>query len=532
MAGFKQVQEPRMAGFKRKTSTEESLQYIRQSLKSEEMDHLEGTHFDILIPHVFVTLGASGDLAKKKIYPTLWWLFRDNLLPKPTAFVGYARSKLTVEQLREKCNPYMKVNPDETEKYEEFWKLNHYVTGTYSSQKDFELLNRELQKYEQGHTAHRLFYLALPPSVFESVTVHIRSVCMGKKGWTRIIIEKPFGHDSASSQKLSDHLASLFSEEQLYRIDHYLGKEMVQNLMTLRFGNRIFNPTWNRDNIASVQITFKEPFGTQGRGGYFDEFGMIRDVMQNHLLQILSLVAMEKPASCHPDDIRNEKVKVLRCIKELQLDQVVLGQYVGDPNADDAEARLSYLDDPTVPPGSNTPTFALAVLKINNERWDGVPFILRCGKALNERKAEVRVQYQDVPGDIFDGKAKRNELVIRVQPGEALYIKMMTKSPGITFDMEETELDLTYGNRYKDLKLPDAYERLILDVFCGSQMHFVRNDELHEAWRIFTPLLHRIEKENVQPLPYKYGSRGPKEADDLAKQNNFAYYGSYKWIKP
>lgn len=245
------------------------------------------------------------------------------------------------------------------------------------------------------------------------------------RGWNRIIVEKPFGKDADSSKQLSDHLAKLFTEEQLYRIDHYLGKEMVQNLMTIRFGNKIFSPTWNRENIASVLITFKEPFGTGGRGGYFDEFGIIRDVMQNHLLQILSLVAMEKPASCLPDDIRNEKVKVLKSIDAVELKDVVLGQYVGDPNAE-GDAKLGYLgelhifynqnlwislepllnlkhfvvflDDPTVPAGSNTPTYALAVLHIKNERWDGVPFILRCGKALNERKAEVRIQYHDVAG--------------------------------------------------------------------------------------------------------------------------------------
>ncbi|XP_015112695.1 glucose-6-phosphate 1-dehydrogenase isoform X1 [Diachasma alloeum] len=518
-----------MAKPQRRASTEESLQIIRQSLKRDEMDRLEGTHFYGHTPHTFITLGASGDLAKKKIYPTLWWLFRDNLLPKTTTFFGYARSKLTLKELRDKCHQYMKVKPGEEDRYEKFWQLNYYTAGSYDSEEDFAALNRELEKCEIGSEANRLFYLALPPSVFEPVTVHIRNTCMAQKGWTRIIIEKPFGRDAPTSERLSNHLASLFHEEQLYRIDHYLGKEMVQNLMTLRFGNRIFNPTWNRDNIASVHITFKEPFGTQGRGGYFDEFGIIRDVMQNHLLQIMSLVAMEKPASCCPNDIRNEKVKVLKCIKPLELDDVILGQYVGDPEAEDPEARLGYLDDPTVPPNSTTPTFAMAALKINNERWDGVPFILKCGKALNERKAEVRVQYLDVPGDIFDGKAKRNELVIRVQPGEALYIKMMTKTPGITFDMEETELDLTYGRRYKDLKLPDAYERLILDVFCGSQMHFVRSDELSEAWRIFTPLLHRIEAEKIPPIPYKHKSRGPKEADEMAKKNNFMYYGSYKW---
>ncbi|XP_030748343.1 glucose-6-phosphate 1-dehydrogenase isoform X2 [Sitophilus oryzae] len=524
-------------------NSEVCLALYRKSLKSKDMDH-DGTHFDGQYPHVFVTLGASGDLARKKIYPTLWWLYRDNLLPSNTHFFGYARSKTTINDIKTKCEPYMKVKPGEEERYAEFWKLNHYVSGNYNVRTDFEKLNQELSQFEKGAVANRLFYLALPPSVFEEVTILIRNSCMGEKGWNRIIIEKPFGRDLASSQRLSDHLASLFTESQIYRIDHYLGKEMVQNLMTLRFGNRIFGPTWNRDNIASIQISFKEPFGTQGRGGYFDEFGIIRDIMQNHLLQILTLVAMEKPASCLPDDIRNEKVKVLKSIKSLELHDVVLGQYVADPEGE-GEAKLGYLDDPTVPKGSLTPTYAAAVLRINNERWDGVPFILKCGKALNERKAEVRIQFEDVPGDIFDGKPKRNELVIRVQPGEALYVKLMVKTPGMAFDMEETELDLTYGHRYAEqsnckedhmgkcytVKLPDAYERLILDVFCGSQMHFVRSDELHEAWRIFTPLLHEIESGGVKPIPYVFGSRGPKEADELLMKNNFTYTGSYKWYK-
>lgn len=493
------------------------------------MDH-DGTHFDGQYPHIFVILGASGDLARKKIYPTLWWLYRDNLLPSITHFIGYARSKTTIQEIKSKCEPYMKVKLGEERKYEDFWNLNSYMSGQYDSRTDFEKLNQDIHLFEKGPVANRLFYLALPPSVFEEVTVFIKNTCMGEKGWTRVIIEKPFGRDLESSQKLSDHLASLFTEQQIYRIDHYLGKEMVQNLMTLRFGNRIFSPTWNRDNIASIQISFKEPFGTQGRGGYFDEFGIIRDIMQNHLLQILTLVAMEKPATCQPDDIRNEKVKVLKGIKPLELSDVVLGQYVANPEMD-GEGKTGYLDDPTVPNDSVTSTYAAAVLRINNERWDGVPFILKCGKALNERKAEVRIQFEDVPGDIFDGKPKRNELVIRVQPGEALYVKLMVKTPGMAFDMEETELDLTYGHRYANVKLPDAYERLILDVFCGSQMHFVRSDELSEAWRIFTPLLHKIEKEKIKPIPYLFGSRGPKEADELLKQNNYNYTGSYKWYK-
>ncbi|CAB0018086.1 unnamed protein product [Nesidiocoris tenuis] len=507
----------------------ESLSLIRRSLRSQSM-LTDGTQFEGNAFHSFVIFGASGDLAKKKTYPTVWWLFRDGLLPSDIVFIGYARSNLSIQELKERCRPYMKVQPNEEQQYEEFWKLNHYVSGTYTKRDDFESLNKQITALEPAAGANRIFYLALPPSVFESVTTNLRNTCMSSKGWARIIIEKPFGKDSDSSQKLSDHLASLFKEEQLYRIDHYLGKEMVQNLMILRFGNGIFSPTWSRLYIASVQITFKEPFGTEGRGGYFDEFGIIRDVMQNHLIQILTLVAMEKPASIHPDDIRNEKVKVLKCIQPLTVDDVVLGQYVGNPDGE-GEAKIGYLDDPTVPKGSTTPTYCTAVLNINNERWEGVPFILRCGKALNERKAEIRIQYNEVPGDIFGGKCKRNELVVRVQPGEAVYVKMMTKTPGMSFDMEETELDLTYGSRYKNVKLPDAYERLILDVFCGSQMHFVRSDELAEAWRIFTPLLHQLETEKVPPIPYMYGSRGPNEGDEITKKANFKYYGSYKWVQ-
>ncbi|GFN88750.1 glucose-6-phosphate 1-dehydrogenase [Plakobranchus ocellatus] len=501
----------------RAVSSEEFIAKLR-----DEVEH--GGHG---ASHVFVILGASGDLAKKKIYPTLWWLFKDGLLPAHTYFIGYARSNLTMEQIREKSLPYMKVQKNEEEKVEEFFKLNTYVSGKYDVKDDFIRLNEAIEKKGKSN---RLFYMALPPSVFESVTLNVKNCCMAQGDkWTRIVVEKPFGKDLDSSNQLSNHLASLFKEEELYRIDHYLGKEMVQNLMVLRFGNRIYGPIWNRDNIASVVISFKEPFGTQGRGGYFDEFGILRDVMQNHLLQILTLVAMEKPPSTDAEDIRNEKVKVLKSIPPPSQENVVLGQYVGNPDGSGDE-KEGYLDDPTVPKGSVTPTFATVALFVKNERWDGVPFILRCGKALNERKAEVRIQFKDVAGDIFrEGEVKRNELVIRVQPSEAIYMKMMAKTPGMSIDCEESELDLTYGSRYRGVKMPDAYERLILDVFMGSQIHFVRSDELSEAWRIFTPLLHHIDQEKPKPIPYKYGSRGPAESDELLQRNDFQYTGSYKW---
>jgi len=505
----------------------EGLKILRESLKKVQIS--ADTPSDAT--HVFVVFGASGDLAKKKIYPTLWALFRDGLMPQGTKIFGYARSKMTVSQLRERCEGTVKAKEGEEEMLEQFWTSNFYVAGSYDTQRDFEMLNQEMSGVEKGH-ANRLFYLALPPSVFKPVTSMLKAACMSQTGWTRVIVEKPFGKDSASSADLSNHLQKLFSEDQLYRIDHYLGKEMVQNLISLRFGNMMFAPTWSRDHIASITITFKEPFGTQGRGGYFDEFGIIRDVMQNHLLQILCLAAMEKPVTTSPDDIRDEKVKVLKAIPALSVSSCVLGQYEGDPDSEDPDARLGYLDDKTVPEGSTCPTFAAAVLRINNERWDGVPFILKCGKALNERKAEVRIQYKDVPGDIFNGGTIRNELVIRVQPNESVYVKVMTKTPGMSFSLQETELDLTYKSRYREARLPEAYERLILDVFVGSQMHFVRSDELAEAWRIFTPLLHQIEREKPQPIKYKYGSRGPEEADKLAQQNNFVYTGRYKWTPP
>nr|XP_004558775.2 glucose-6-phosphate 1-dehydrogenase isoform X1 [Maylandia zebra] len=497
---------------------------LRRELYGEERSSHSNTH-------LFIILGASGDLAKKKIYPTLWWLFRDGLLPDNTFFVGFARSSLTVEDIKAACLPHMKVSDEESDYLSAFFSKNSYLSGRYDDGSSFDQLSKHLSSLPGGANANRLFYLALPPTVYHHVSKNIRTHCMSLKGWNRVIVEKPFGRDLQSSQELSTHLSSLFTENQIYRIDHYLGKEMVQNLMVLRFGNRIFGPIWNRNSVACVVLTFKEPFGTQGRGGYFDDFGIIRDVMQNHLLQMLCLVAMEKPPSTSPDDVRDEKVKVLKCIPPVEVSDVVLGQYVGDPEGE-GQSRLGYLDDPTVPKDSWTPTFATAVLHVQNERWDGVPFILRCGKALNERKAEVRLQFTDVPGDIFGDCCQRNELVVRVQPDEAIYLKMMTKRPGVYFNPEETELDLTYKSRYKDVKLPDAYERLILDVFCGNQMHFVRSDELREAWRIFTPLLHQVEKEKPRPIPYTYGSRGPREADDLLKSVGFRYEGTYKWVQP
>uniref|UniRef100_A0A0A9BFM4 Glucose-6-phosphate 1-dehydrogenase n=1 Tax=Arundo donax TaxID=35708 RepID=A0A0A9BFM4_ARUDO len=475
-----------------------------------------------------VVLGASGDLAKKKTFPALFHLFLQGFLQSGEVHIfGYARSNLSDDGLRERIRGYLKGASDEH--LSQFLQLIKYVSGSYDSGEGFELLNKAISEYEtsknnQSGSSRRLFYLALPPSVYPPVCKMIRSYCMNpssRTGWTRVIVEKPFGKDLDSAEELSAQLGELFEEDQLYRIDHYLGKELVQNLLVLRFANRLFLPLWNRDNIANVQIVFREDFGTEGRGGYFDQYGIIRDIIQNHLLQVFCLVAMEKPVSLRPEHIRDEKVKVLQSVNPIKYDEVVIGQYEG------------YKDDPTVPDGSNTPTFASVVLRVHNERWEGVPFILKAGKALSSRKAEIRVQFKDAPGDIFRCKKQgRNEFVIRLQPSEAMYMKLTVKKPGLEMATEQSELDLSYGLRYQDVKIPEAYERLILDTIRGDQQHFVRRDELKAAWEIFTPLLHDIDAGKLKSIPYKPGTRGPPDADEMSTRMGYVQTDGYIWIPP
>ncbi|CAF1441527.1 unnamed protein product, partial [Rotaria sordida] len=447
-----------------------------------------------------------GDLTKKKIYPTLWWLYRDGFLPECIRFIGYIRSQITIEKIFENAAKYMKVQENECEIYEKFVQLNTNIAGLYDNRQDFEHLNVEANKLSQEDSAHRIFYLALPPSIYKSVTELI---------------------NLASSNKLSLHLSKFFTEE-IYRIDHYLGKEMVQNIIVLRFVNQILSRVWNRDSIAAVLIIFKEDIGTQGRDGYFDAFGIIRDVIQNHLMQILSIIAMKKPRSTKGEDIRDEKVKLLRSVAPIKIEDVVIGQYIDDKDSPDVEHQQGYLDDKDVPKDLTTPTFVQVVLSINNERWDGAPFILRA--------AEVHIQLHDAPGRMFDenfdpnNTLARDELVIRIQPNEAIYLKVNTKRPAeMSFSIEETELDLTYDKCYQDIQLPDAYERLILDVFMDTKINFVCSNELQEAWRIVKPILAEIDKKKIPIIPYKFGSVGIREAFDVAVKHGYIFRGTYIW---
>ncbi|KAI8898854.1 glucose-6-phosphate dehydrogenase [Globomyces pollinis-pini] len=476
-----------------------------------------------------VVLGASGDLAFKKTYPALFGLYRNHFLPSNVSIIGYARSKLDLSDFKKRISSKIKFHNDKDKLLlDQFLQKCTYQSGQYDQLDSYQNLNDAILNTESHYSGSRdrIFYMALPPSVFAAASNGLKAKCYTTDGSNRIIVEKPFGKDTDSSKELGIMLAQSWVEDEIYRIDHYLGKEMVKNLMVLRFANVFFGAVWNRFYISNVQITFKEPIGTQGRGGYFDEFGIIRDVMQNHLLQILTIVAMEKPVTLDAEDIRNEKVKVLRAIPPLKMDQVLLGQY--QKSADGKEE--GYLDDPTVPKGSVTPTFAAAVFHINNDRWEGVPFILKCGKALNEQKTEVRIQFKDVAGNIYNDTV-RNELVIRVQPQEAVYMKFMNKEPGHSSKPVISELDLSYGKRYQDHKIPDAYESLILDALRGDKSNFVRDDELDAAWRIFTPLLHEMERTRVQPDPYTFGTRGPARLNQFVEKVGYARHENYVWSK-
>ncbi|KAF3785680.1 Glucose-6-phosphate 1-dehydrogenase [Nymphaea thermarum] len=472
-------------------------------------------------------VGASGDLAKKKIFPALFALYYEGCFPEHFTIFGFARSKMTDEELRVTISRTLTCRIDKREncddKMQEFLKRCFYLSGQYDSEDDFAVLDKKMKEKEGGRLSNRLFYLSIPPNVFVDAVRCASRSASSSVGWTRVIVEKPFGRDSESSGELTRGLKQHLTEDQIFRIDHYLGKELVENLSVLRFSNLVFEPLWSRNYIRNVQLIFSEDFGTEGRGGYFDNYGIIRDIMQNHLLQILAIFAMEPPVSLDAEDIRNEKVKVLRSIRQLQLDDVVIGQYKSHNRG--GKVYPAYTDDPTVPKNSLTATFAAAALFIDNARWDGVPFLMKAGKALHSRRAEIRVQFRHVPGSLYkrnfgaDIDRTTNELVIRVQPDEAIYLKINNKVPGLSMRLDRSNLNLHYAARYQG-EIPDAYERLLLDAIEGERRLFIRSDELDAAWSIFSPLLKDLEEKKIAPELYPYGSRGPVGAHYFASKFN------------
>jgi len=490
-------------------------------------------------------LGASGDLAKKETFPALLDLWAHGYLPRHVAIMGFARSAQTSETFRDYLRPWllqsnagqMKVCKNAVEG---FLQKVEYFRGAYDNSEDFARLEEmlaaaEIRSFENEpppKETHRVFYFAIPPFAFIPAAGSIKQAAISSTGFNRLIVEKPFGHDLASAQKMASDLGALFKEEEIYRMDHFLGYEICQNILFVRYGNAFLEPLLNRHHVSCVRVTLKEDFGTEGRGGYFTHYGIIRDVIQNHLLQMLTLVAMEKPSSISETaDIRDAKVEVLKAMLPLDPAEAVMGQFVG------ANGKPGYLEDASIKEEDRekaeyTATFAQIVARIDTERWRGVPFIIRAGKGLDQSKCEVRVQFKVPDGDdqIFKGQpCPRNEVVMRVSPGEAVYMKMNVKSPGLSSVLRQSELDLSYRSRYQGVYCPDAYTRLILAGLRGQQESFVRDDELLWAWQLFSPFLEKLEDAKVLPLPYEFGSRGPAQADEMLSQFGFKYEPGYIW---
>ena len=467
-----------------------------------------------------VVVGASGDLARKKVFPALFALYCQGFLPADFRVFGFSRSEFTHEEFRARImeNLTCRYVPGEScaDRMDEFLGRCFYVSGQYGSSNSFLDLYQAVREIEVRRETNRVFYMAIPPSIFLDVAGAVGDAglvsCTENRPWSRVVIEKPFGRDRESSDQLTREMAHVFNEEQTFRIDHYLGKEVIQNLMILRFANLVFEPIWNRTCIEQVTITWKEDIGVGARGGYYDDYGIVRDVIQNHMLQILALAAMERPRSAHAKDVRDEKVRVLRSMPPVRIEDLVLGQYVaGEING---RRQPGYTDDPSVPDDSRTPTYASCRLRVDNDRWQGVPFVISAGKAMDEKLNEIRVRFRPTPANIFCDTRDclpANELVIRIQPDEAIFLNIVNKEPGLALSLAESSLNLRYEAAFSG-ESPDAYERLLLDVIQGDKSLFIRDDELAAAWDIFTPALHEIEEKGVRPEAYAFGSQGPEGA--------------------
>lgn len=458
-------------------------------------------------PLVVLVVGASGDLAKKKTYPALFELWHAKLFPATTIIWGFARSKNSHEGLREHLKgPLMNsIGDDATEsEIDDFLRLCYYNSG--SSYGDDVVMHEILSGV--GDKLHNLLvYLAIPPHVFGESTLALKKALsdLTVPGFTRIVLEKPFGRDTESCNELLQTLRDQeWQESALYRIDHYLGKEMVQNILALRENNPFLKVMWNRELIQSVHIVFKEPITTYGRGGYFDPYGIVRDILQNHLMQVMTLVAMDLPEKMTNDSIRDAKVNVIKSMPEIVLDDCLFGQYEG------------YREDPTIENRETiTATYACIRTWVNTDTWRGVPFVFEAGKALDERLCEVRLH--------FRGNTK-NALVLRLQPTPAVFLTANMKTPGFSKSPVSTHIGVDYGHADE----PGAYTRLLLDVCRGEQANFVRDDELLESWKIFTPVLQQVEREHIEPQSYEEGSTGPDSRSEFLKSMGV----TQAWLPP
>jgi glucose-6-phosphate 1-dehydrogenase len=482
-------------------------------------------------PTAMVVFGGSGDLAHRKIVPALYNLELHRLLPQNFAFVGSSRSEYSDEEyradMRKAVEEFSRTQPIQHQVWESFASRLHYIPGSSSDPATYDRIGDLLDRYDRdlGTDGNRLFYLSLIPKLFPDTIRGIGKSGLGGRGWdrgySRVVVEKPFGHDLTSARELQDLVTTVFPERDVFRIDHYLGKESVQNIIAFRFANGIFEPVWNHHFVDHVQVTVSESLGIEHRGNFYETAGAIRDIFQNHELQVLALVAMEPPASFEPEDVRNEKAKVLKALRRLEGEtvdaHVVRGQY--GPGWIDGKEAPGYREEPDVHPDSVVETYVAAELRVDNWRWAGTPFYVRTGKRLPKRATEVVVQFKSAPhlpfGEAAQDGLEPNALVLRIQPDEGITMRIGAKVPGPSMEVRSVSMDFSYGTSFSD-DLPDAYERLLLDVMLGDPTLFPRWDEVEQAWQAVQPILDRWAEAPAPEFPnYEAGSWGPKATDEL-----------------
>jgi glucose-6-phosphate 1-dehydrogenase len=492
-----------------------------------------------------VIFGASGDLTKRKLMPALYNLAVSRALPGGFAVIGVARRERTHDEFRsdmkEAVSSFSRRKPIDNTVWSDFERGVTYVEGTFEDPATYERLKKQLDDVdrERGTRGNRLFYLAVPPSEFGTIALSLRDAKLvepassAKAGgpWTRVVFEKPFGHDLRSARELNDTIAQVFDESQVYRIDHYLGKETVQNLLVFRFANSLFEPLWNREHVDHVQITVAEEIGVEGRGKFFEATGVTRDIVENHAMQLLCLTAMEPPISLAAEAVRDEKVKVLRSLRPMDRlhvpDNVIRGQYGrGFIRGDEVKA---YREEPDVASDSRIETYVAMRVFVDNWRWSGVPFYVRAGKRLSRRVTEISVQFKKVPHTLFrapDGGITPNVLTMRIQPDEGIALRFISKEPGQHTILRDVAMDFRYGTAFGS-NTPEAYERLLLDAMRGEATLFTRRDEVEEQWSFIDHVFDAWAHEGNAPPPvYPAGSWGPDAADDLLARDG------RRWRKP
>ena len=478
-------------------------------------------------PCIMVIFGASGDLTRRKLIPALYNLEREGLLPEAFTIVGYGRTSMSDDAFRDRLRDGVDrfaAESLDTDVWRRFAARLHYVSGAYDDVASIEDLHRRLADLGCAGAGRRfLYYLALPPGAGETLLHRMREADLGDvlRGAhpPRIMMEKPFGSDLESARRLNALLHEMFDETHIYRIDHYIAKETVRNLLVFRFGNAIFEPLWNQHHVDNVQITAAEEIGIEGRGAYYDESGVVRDMVQNHVLQVLALIAMEPPVAGDSESVRDKKLEVFKSLGPVTPGDFVFGQYDG------------YLDEPNVKPDSTTPTFVALRMSVNNWRWQGVPFYIRAGKALARKVTEVVIRFKNVPVCVLGtpeacAAVRPNVLVIRIQPDEGIRLSFSAKVPGREDHVAPANLDF----RYADFggKLTDAYERVLLDSLAGKPTLFWRADSIEAAWRTVHPLLSAAaEKTSGACGRYRPGQWGPPEADELLRRDGRTWLSLY-----